>query len=170
MPDTLRFPPEAFLIGAMKAGTTTLAFLLGQHPRVTLSRPTECDYFTRHHVRGVQWYRSLFAGPPDAVLLDASNSYSCAPVDERAVPPESSDFPHIGVPGRIHALNPHAKFIYILRDPVTRTYSDYWHMVRTGEEREPFRAAIEREDRYYFRLSDYRMQIERYLEFFPLEA
>jgi hypothetical protein len=168
--EAMRFPPEAFLIGAMKSGTTTLAHLLGQHPRVMLSRPLECDYFTRHYVRGESWYRSLFTGPPDAVLLDSSNSYSAAPVDEDTVPSDSSDHPFIGVPRRIHALNPEAKFIYVLRDPVTRTYSDYWHMVRTGEEHEPFRVAIERKDQYYFRLSDYRMQIERYLKFFPLDA
>jgi hypothetical protein len=166
----MRFPPEAFLIGAMKAGTTSLAHLLDRHPKITLAQPKEPDYFTRHFHRGMDWYKTVFASPPDAVLLDASNSYTAAPVPGVSVEPGSPDFPFIGVPGRIHAINPRPKFVYVLRDPVTRTYSAYWHMVRVGEETQDFRTAIGREDQFYLRISDYQYQLEKYLELFPPQS
>jgi hypothetical protein len=41
----MAFPPEAFIIGAQKAGTTSLADLLDQHPGIVVSNPKEPDFF-----------------------------------------------------------------------------------------------------------------------------
>ena len=61
----MAFPPEALIIGAMKAGTTSLASWLDHHPKVTLSRPKEAAYFTRDWERGLRWYEDKFAGRAD---------------------------------------------------------------------------------------------------------
>jgi hypothetical protein len=164
------FPPEAFLIGAQKAGTTTLAELLDQHPRITVSDPKEPDFFTRNWDRGLGWYRTVFRGPEDTVYLDASPSYSAGPLaaDPEHVARQHAN-PRAAAPERIRTINPNARFIYLLRDPVARTYSSYWHRVRAGEERRSFREAITN-DPFYLQTSDYHGQLLRYLRYFPLGA
>ncbi len=159
------FPPKAYLIGAQKAGTTFLASLLAQHPRVMLSEPKEAAFYTRHWERGLDWYRSCFADTRDRVLLDATPAYSMSPLprDDGMEPPASR---FAGVPERIHSVSPEARFIYVLRDPVERTYSAYWHNVRAGVERLPFREALRR-DPGYLAASRYDLQIRRYLDCFP---
>lgn len=74
-----------------------------------------------------------------------------------------------GVPERIKSISPHAKFIYLLREPVKRTYSSYWHNVRGGYENLSFREAIN-QNSYYLRMGHYYDQIQLYFEFFKPEA
>jgi hypothetical protein len=147
-----------------------VAALLDQHPGVTVARPKEPDYFTRNFRRGLEWYRTVFPASTLRILVDASTSYAMAPAAEAPERWRSPDNPLAGVPGRIHAVRPDARIIYLLRDPVARTYSSYWHRVRVGEETEDFRAALGREDRFYLRVSDYHAQVRAYLEFFPLRS
>ncbi len=167
----MAFPPEAYLIGAQKAGTTTLAYLLDQHPEITLSNPKEPEFFTANRSRDLDWYRNRFHGPPDTIYLDASPSYAAAPVPGHggATAEDAIHDPRTGVPARIRALRPDAKFIYLLRDPVTRTYSAYWHAVRAGEEHRPFREAVE-SDPIYLSASDYCAQLQLYLRHFSLSS
>ena len=164
----MSFPPEAFLIGAEKAGTTMLLHLFDQHPGITVSEPRITDYFTSNWDKGLDWYSACFVGPPESVFLDASRSYSSASLN-RAVANAANASPGAGVPARLHSVNPNAKFIYVLRDPVTRTYSSYWQWVREGSEKRPFREAILANPMYFDR-SDYCGQLQKYLEYFSLEA
>ena len=103
------------------------------------------------------------------MLLDASTSYTSAPPGTPPTEDWSPSNPTVNVPKRIHDLCPDARFIYILRDPVERTYSSYWHSVRAGEERRPFREAII-EDSSYIRMSKYHSQITKYLDYFNLNS
>lgn len=70
---------------------------------------------------------------------------------------------------RQSVANPNAKFIYILRNPITRTHSDYWHEVRYGYKDIGFRKALEVSPAFLDN-SDYMGQIKNYLEFFSLDA
>ena len=70
------------MIGAAKSGTTSLAHLLDQHPHLTVAEPKEPDFYTRHWGLGLDWYRQTFAGAEGDLLLDASTSYSSAPLGE----------------------------------------------------------------------------------------
>jgi hypothetical protein len=165
----MRFPPEVYLIGAQKAGTTTLAYLLNQHPRITVSRPKEPHFFSHNRDKVLDWYREMFSGPPDSVLLDASTTYSMAPLKSK----EGDSWPgsrYEGVPERVFSINPHARFIYSLRDPVERTYSGYWHYVRTGSEYREFGATLRNGSTRYLDVSDYYGQLLLWLEYFPLDS
>ncbi|HVZ70365.1 MAG TPA: sulfotransferase [Rhizomicrobium sp.] len=157
----MAFPPQAFIIGAQKAATTSLADLLAQHPGIEVSNPKEPDFFNVNWERGLDWYRSRFART-DAVLLDASVSYTMASTREWE---RGTEFE---VPERIHSLCPNARFIYIVRDPADRCYSAYWHEKRAGREKSTLRNAVERKA-YYTMASYYHLQINRFLRFFPLE-
>ncbi len=164
----MSFPPQVFLIGTQKGGTTYLANLLGQHPEICLAEPKEPDFFTQHWDSGISWYQERFKHCEAPLLLDASPSYSAAPLP-CFMGNSSAPSRMAGVPGRIKSVSPNAKFIYLLREPVKRTYSSYWHNVRGGYENLPFREAID-QNSYYLRMGHYYDQIQLYLEFFKPEA
>src|SRR4029079_17830653 len=70
---------HAFLIGAPKCGTTTLAHLLGEHPDVSVAIPKEPNFFSDdgEYAMGPERYAGFFAQRPGAaVCLDASVAYS----------------------------------------------------------------------------------------------
>jgi hypothetical protein len=157
----MAFPPKAFIIGAQKAGTTSVADLLEQHPQIVLSNPKEPDFFNVNWDRGLDWYRSRFSRH-DAVLLDASVSYAMAAAREWERGREAE------VPQRIQSISPDARFIYIVRDPAERCYSAYWHDVRAGREKGSLRDAVDGKV-YYTMASYYFLQINRFLPYFPLD-
>lgn len=165
----MNFPPRSYLIGAQKAATTSLAYLLDQHPKVLLSTPKEPHFFSVNWHEGEDWYRAKFSGASDdTILIDASTSYSMAPVSDKC--PNSRLRPKWGraVPERIHSVSKDAKFIYLLRSPADRVYSAYWHNVRYGREPLPFREAIDAHP-FYLDTSEYCAQIELFLKYFKLE-
>lgn len=154
----------------MKSGTTHLSELLGEHPSIFMSSPKEPCHFVdgkalrrmwpymwQHgYWRRVDEYLSLFAEAVSApVVGEASTVYSHAPI-------------YSGVPARILAFNPDARFIYILRDPVERTISHYWHQVRWSSERRPMLTAIQ-SDPQYTDVSHYARQLKEYLRHVGLE-
>ena len=55
--------PDFLIIGACKAGTTTLWRYLQRHPRIFLLDPKEPDFFSRieRYDQGIGWYKTLFA-------------------------------------------------------------------------------------------------------------
>jgi len=156
--------PNVFVIGAMKSGTTYFSQLLAAHPSIFVSDPKEPCFFCDPQIlreaypeawqrgfwRSLDDYLSLFARAADAqVIAEASTTYSMAPLFS-------------GVPERILALSPGARFIYILRDPIERTISHYWHRATYWGERRPMLQAI-RGDRLYKDVSNYTMQLQTYL-------
>jgi hypothetical protein len=159
--------PGLFLIGAMKSGTTYLRKLLDSHPKIFMCEPDEPSYFvdpsqlraiwTDMWERGIwrseQRYLELFESAGDAIILgEASTNYAKHPLVT-------------GVAERIQAFNPDARFIYILRDPVERTLSHYWHMARYHAEQRPIVEAF-RQDEQFVAVSHYAMQAMSFLERF----
>ena len=129
------FPPRLIIIGAQKAGTTSLAAALARHPDVVLGNKKEPDYYTGAWDRGLDWYRDNYPDTGATWLIDASTSYSAAFVD----PALESVFP---VAERIGETVTDPRFLYILRDPVDRAYSAYWHARRFGVEKRSLREAL----------------------------
>lgn len=156
------FPPCLYLIGAQKCATTYLAECIAEHPDIELANPKEPHFFSQRFQEDLASYRRFFSDLDNRILLDASPSYSMAPslAKERR-----EDNPRYGVPSRIKQASPDPKFVYIVRDPVERTYSSYWHAVRAGEETKDFETAI-REKSRYLDGSRYYFQIQEYLQQF----
>jgi hypothetical protein len=159
--------PGLFVIGAMKSGTTYLNKLLGAHPEIFMCAPEEPSYFVEPRQLRTLWpeawdqgfwrseenYRQLFRASGDALHLgEASTNYTKRPLAD-------------GVPERIHAFNSDARFIYLMRDPIERTISHYWHMVRHNAECRPMLEAIKAEPQY-LDVSHYAMQLTPYLDLF----
>jgi len=70
-----------------------------------------------------------------------------------------------GVAERISRFNPNARLIYIIRDPIERTISHYWHRVMYNDEDRSLSRAIA-EDSQYCDVSYYAMQLAPYFDRF----
>lgn len=162
--------PNVFLLGAMKSGTTYLSEALAAHPAIYMSTPKEPCHFVDPEAlrkiwpaawqagywRSLDRYLALFKEAGEArVIAEASTFYSQAPMFD-------------GVPERIFAFNPQARFIYVMRDPVERTISQYWHHVRWWGERRSMLHAV-RSEPHFRHVSHYARQLGAYLRCFARE-
>lgn len=112
--------PDFFIIGAAKAGTTSLYKALSQHPELFFSSPKEPEFFARDDLYndGLEGYRQLFEkASPHQKVGEASTLYSLTP-----------HFPRTAERIRTHV--PDAKFIYVMRQPVERAYSYYVQILK----------------------------------------
>ena len=99
----MSFPPNLFLIGAQKAGTTFLANLLGQHADICVSYPKETAYFTRNFGKGLNWYKAKYSELDAKYLLDATTGYSISPLPD--VDCCTAENPQWGVPEKIRQVS-----------------------------------------------------------------
>lgn len=142
--------PDLFIIGAAKAGTSSLIDMLRKHPAFAIPHEKEPHHFMLRGGRPwtiydgerqlplaatlpygeQQAYLDMFDSVlrPDCLRVDASTQYL---VDEHAA-------------RAIHAANPEARIIVCLRDPVARAYSAFLHARSRGEEPcETFASALD---------------------------
>lgn len=161
------FPPKVYIVGAQKCGTTSLALALENNPDVCLSEPKEPNFFSVNHAKGIEWYKECFSDL-DKVLVDASTTYTMCPLSARALAFKAGRHKQVGVPARIKSARPDARLIYIIRDPVKRLYSNYWHNRKFGYEDIALMEAVER-DPQYKHLSEYYGQLSLYLEHFQMD-
>jgi len=152
--------PTFFIIGASKAGTTSLYHYLDAHPEIHMAPMLDSPRF--------------FAPPSDRPPLPRTTYEalfeSDAPVRGERAPSYSVHPLFPGVPGRIEGLVPEARFVYMVRDPVERCLAYYMQRRETGLEARSLAEAmrgIEDPAHQYGCGSRYAMQVERYLERFP---
>lgn len=109
--------PDFLIIGVQKAGTTALHSYLNMHPSLVGSKPKETYYFTTDSKfsLGNKWYENHFKSPralfSNALFFEATPDYIYRSY----------------VPERIRDYDKKLKFIVILREPVSRAYSN-WHI------------------------------------------
>jgi hypothetical protein len=150
--------PTFVVIGAPKAGTTSLHRYLAAHPQVFMSEPKELHFFVRDRAwrYGPGWYEERFAAAGGARARgESSPGYALAP-----------HWP--SMPGRMAALLPDARLVYLVRDPVERAISHFAQQWMMGRERKTIVRAL-LENPLYLDGSRYAFQIERYLEHYPRE-
>jgi len=167
MEDFVKKSPNFFILGAAKAGTTSLYKLLIQHPDIFLPADKEPRFFSSddYFNKGVNVYiRNHFNSSQNFIARgDASPPYLSN--HEKAAP-------------RIHqAFGVQLRFMIIMRDPVKRAWSHYLHQVRYGVERNSFSNAlateniVPREKRpawtSYYGDGLYAKQIKGWLNYFP---
>jgi Sulfotransferase domain len=137
----LRLLPDYLIIGAQRAGTTSLHRYLVQHPGVrTTLRTKGVHYFDTGYGRGRSWYASRF--PTRLTAWYVARRHRVALRTGEASPYYLF---HPLVPHRVAELLPQVKIIALLRDPVVRAYSHYQHEVARGFETLSFEEAIEAE-------------------------
>lgn len=147
--------PNFVIIGAMKCGTSTLAAQLGAQSGIFITTPKEPNFFSDDHIfaKGFSWYESLFAGAShDEITGEASTHYTKLPTHPMAAE-------------RLFARNPHAKLIYVTRDPIERLISHYIHEWTMGVITVPIEDAIHRHPEL-ITYSQYRRQLEPWIRLF----
>ncbi|WP_259080726.1 sulfotransferase family protein [Salinibacter ruber] len=168
--------PDFIIGGAMKSATSSLHHLLSNHEQVYLpdgethffcmDDPVQHSGFffparapsqrapdyDRHGETNLDWYRQIFEpAHPDQCVGDYSSTYLPAP----------------DAPLRIKRLLPDVKLLFMLRNPVDRTYSHYWHRVKTGRAVHGFEYELQHGPSTLLLRSFYKPQLERYVDFFP---
>jgi hypothetical protein len=140
MTSAYRTLPDFLIVGAAKAGTTTLYDVIARHPQVGAAAVKEVHFFDLRFARGVEWYRAQF---PLAYRVrgehDGSGTRRCT----GEASPYYMFHPH--APRRIKELIPDARLIVLVRNPVERAYSHFHHESRAGRETLSFEEAIARE-------------------------
>jgi hypothetical protein len=166
MPEPLN-RPNFFIVGAQKAGTTSLYNYLAQHPQIYMSPVKEPSYFAPEQCPAgsvPSWaaYLRHFAEVTDELAIgEATATYLWSETAAR----------------NIATRIPDAKIIISLRNPIERAFSQYLHMLTQGATRNSFREQINmglqcRNTPFsvlwpFLELGKYHEQIIRYFREFP---
>lgn len=168
--------PAFIIIGAQKAGTTTLYDYIIQHPFVSSAFRKETKYFDLYYNKPFSWYKAFFPVKSENYITgEATPDY----------------FFYEEIPPRIKRFLPTTKFIVLLRNPVDRTISQYNYNVDRGVENLPLETALKQEpnrmkDNFKIKLNSgyvsnsyrefsytnrgmYARQLKFWLKYFPLK-
>lgn len=134
--------PDFVIVGTQKGGTSSLHAYLSQHPRMFPGDIKEVHFFDGglthnwdKYAEGERLYRSYF--PKKSIVHAAKGLVFEATPNYMHNPP--------AIP-RMASLLPNAKVIALLRDPVDRAISNYFHEKRRGRETRPMMDALLAED------------------------
>ena len=176
----MMYLPNFFIVGAAKAGTTTLHYVLQQHPEIYLPwKQKETFYFS-----GIK--KTDFSGPGSFYgngIIEHWEEYVKLFEDaeeKKAVGEVCVAYLYFpGTAERIYEKISQAKIIIMLRNPVDRAFSNYMHHVRDGIEPLSFEEALEREEERkklgywwgfrYVEVGFYYQQVKKYIDVFGKE-
>jgi hypothetical protein len=177
--------PNFLIIGANKGGTSSFYVYLSRHPEIFMSEIKEPMFFLFYdeekkekaavHEKEPEWvdwkpisdlgeYKKMFNAPAGVKAAgEASTAYLANPV----------------CAARIYKFNPGMKIIVILRNPVSRAFSNYLMYVRLGHEKKAFRTVVKEElggkraylpqGRHYLQLGYYHDSLKTYIDQFGKE-
>ena len=168
--------PTVFVIGAQKGGSMSLLELMAQHPLLCGGKHKEPHFFNNdeNYDRGADWYKNQFADP------------KCAQNPKTAKYIDGTPMLHIpDVWKRIQKTyekekesTANLKFIVLLREPVSRDYIWYQHVIRadlhSGQRFEDVKTLVEMNEESNFQNADgqdtrrgrYVEQLDNFLKYF----
>ena len=165
---------DFFIVGAPKAGSTSLYHYLDEHPQIEMSSQKEPDYFTdksiqkqgmyygKNRIDTLEKYHSLFIEKEGVIYGEGSVSYLF--------------YKHVAED--IKKYNSKAKIIIMLRNPIDRAYSHYLMDYRLGLVNDSFEDIINKTSKHknahmfyqqYIEVSEYAEQVKRYLNVFDTD-
>ena len=127
--------PDFIIVGAQKAGTTSLYYYLLQHPQILGAQKKEIHFFDYNYSKELEWYKKNFPLKKRLIKKNAITGEAS---------PQYMFHPH--TLNRIAKNLPNAKIIILLRNPIDRAYSYYHHQVKRGREKKHFLEAIKNEE------------------------
>ncbi|MCW2544953.1 MAG: sulfotransferase [Frankiales bacterium] len=124
--------PDWAILGAPRAGTTTLASWLNRHPEGFVPPAKEVSYFDLYFDRGPQWYADQFSGATQRQRWgDATPGYLYSEI----------------ALDRLALAAPQARLIVLLREPAERVWSHYTYNRALGLEPRSLARALAAERR-----------------------
>lgn len=183
-----RMKPSFMIIGAQKSGTSSLFKYLMRHGHFLRPLLKDVYYFDRNYRKGMDWYLSFY--PSEAAQRQREEKLGGPVVSSEGA---THYILNPWVPQRMREAFPDIKIVVLLRNPVQRAISHYFHNRRMGSESLPSALeAFQREqerieadekrifsdpnfhsldyDSYtYLARGRYAEQLERWFEHFPRE-
>lgn len=190
--------PNFFIVGAAKAGTTSLYYYLKQHPDIYMSPVKEPHYFAKDidiNKFSIDYKKnSLILNKENIANFNLLELHSAYVRDfetykqlfkhrknEKVIGEASVSYLYSKVAAKeIYNYNPNAKILIILRDPIERAFSHYLMNLSLGltTKKDFIKEVMEDYEKkekgwgishLYIELGLYSDQIKRYLEIFPKE-
>jgi len=169
--------PNFIIIGAAKAGTSSLHYYLQQHPEIYMSPVKETNFLA------LEGEDLKYNGPDQGInktsittLKEYQKQFNL--VDKERAIGEASPI-YLDSKKAIYNINkyvPEAKMIVILRNPIERAFSSYSHLLREDLETFSFKEALNKEQErinqkwshlyYYKQKGFYYKYLKRYYESF----
>lgn len=112
--------PDFLVLGTQKGGTTSLQKILSMHRQIYLPTCKEVHYFTLNYNKPITWYEEHYQNSKWWHKKGDITPYYLY---------------HPRAAERIHKLLPNAKLIVLLRNPIERTISQFYHSKRNGFEK-----------------------------------
>lgn len=187
--------PNMFIVGAAKAGTTSLYYYLNQCPQIYFSPIKEPNYFSsdikieefsnKYKKRTIIVNEKYFNSRPLKHLQlsfirneSQYNSLFDEVRNEKIIGEASTTYLFSNQAAKnIFRFNPKCKILIVLRNPFERTFSHYLMALRYGFTTLPFREAIIQDQEnhvkgwgqseLFIELSLYYEQLKRYFDVFP---
>lgn len=176
-----------FVVGAMKAGTTSFSDMLAQHPEIYMSPIKEPHYFLESLPKNIYepsrffnletYFEKDFPNQLHIANLKNANHYkklfSLAKPEHKYLVEASTGYLHDpNSASNIYNYNPNAKIIILLRDPLKRAFSQYKMDLGLGRTTKSFQKIMEEElncyengtlsNWSYLGMSLYAKNVERY--------
>ncbi len=162
--------PNFIVVGSQRSGSTYLHNLLMQHPEVYLPENKELQYFSDKYYKfqkvDLQVYSSFFSDYREQKAIgEITPSYMF----------------HEWVPELLYKHLGSIKLIFLLRNPIDRAYSHYWHEVSKKREWFTFEEAVKKEkeristdycnkkNKSYVERGFYGKQLSNFLNYFRKE-
>lgn len=123
---------DFLIIGSQKGGTTSLNYYLSEHPNVISSMIKEMPFWSNQVHRGLEWYFSHFPPIPQ--------DYKCLVGEANPI-----NFNSPEVAKNLVQFFPKVKLILLLRNPIDRAISHYYHWVSLKWEHRSFEEVVRQE-------------------------
>jgi hypothetical protein len=136
-----RLLPDFLIIGTQRGGTTSLYHYLQAHPSIRLANTKDTHFFDKKYSNGLAWYRAHFPTVWEKTYVQQVQKQAF--VTGEASP---SYLFHPLTPKRVAQVMPRVKLMMLLRNPVDRAYSQYYHAIELGHETRSFEEAIQGEE------------------------
>jgi len=170
--------PNFLIVGANKAGTTSLAYYCSQHPDIFIPEIKEPMFFTSTRKGEIHENPSLVKPYFSFTLKEYSELFSQAKEPLRGEASTS----YLANPSCalwINKIIPDSKIIAVIRNPIERAFSSYKMYHGNGIEKRTFEKAIihemevgvdgMRQGQHYLKLGMYSHQLSVFRKFFPDE-
>lgn len=149
--------PEFIIVGPSKAATTWVYECLKEHPEVYMPETDSVNFFNMKYHKGLDWYQKFFQGAEENQIIGEETIFYIR---------------NVHTPERIKEdLGEDTKLIFLLRNPVDRAFSHYWHEKKDGEIEFEFEDILENHDLFenWVMAGMYHTHIQRYLKHFDRE-
>ena len=161
--------PNFIIVGAPKAGTTSLCNYLSEHDEIFMSTPKELNFFSHNEIiKQNLYYKDFYVA-----CLEEYESHFDKAVKKKAVGEGSVSYLfYPQTPIKIHKIIPDVKIIIMLRDPSERAISHYLMDVKLGLVKKCLKQIYLEKDnnnlyyQQYIKLGLYAEQVKRYIDVF----